>query len=97
MKNTNVTVTPLIGPTIERWEDPVLRNHFSDILCGNWRLHDPYELEGRLNAQNSLYKRPNQVSGVNLLDNPDANLHTPDKCFQGFPRMVGFKVLETIP
>ncbi|KAF8622853.1 hypothetical protein AX15_006697 [Amanita polypyramis BW_CC] len=50
------------GGTIERWEDLALRNCFDDILSGEWRRHDPYELEGRLNARTSLYDRPNQCS-----------------------------------
>ncbi|KIM39352.1 hypothetical protein M413DRAFT_29510 [Hebeloma cylindrosporum] len=32
------------------------------ILKGNWEHHDPFELEGRLNAQSSLYGRPSQSS-----------------------------------
>jgi len=48
------------GGTIERWEDPIFRQCFSNIFSGNWRLHDPYELESRLNARSSLYGRPNQ-------------------------------------
>jgi Protein of unknown function (DUF1479) len=49
------------GGAIERWEDLQFRNCFSTILSGNWRLHDPYELESRLNARSSLYGRPSQV------------------------------------
>ncbi|KAG6877918.1 hypothetical protein C0992_009000 [Termitomyces sp. T32_za158] len=48
--------------TIERWEDPAFRECFSDILSGNWRSHDPYELKGRLNASTSRYDRPSQAS-----------------------------------
>ncbi|KAH0585537.1 hypothetical protein J132_07648 [Termitomyces sp. J132] len=50
------------GGTIERWEDPAFRECFSDILSGNWRSHDPYELKGRLNASTSRYDRPSQAS-----------------------------------
>ncbi|KAF9460315.1 DUF1479-domain-containing protein [Collybia nuda] len=50
------------GGGIERWEDPNLRMCFSSILSGDWRQHDPYLLEGRLDARNSLYRRPNQSS-----------------------------------
>ncbi|KAG6831567.1 hypothetical protein H0H93_013730 [Arthromyces matolae] len=50
------------GGTIERWEDPAFRQCFSDILSGNWRSHDPYELKGRLDASTSRYNRPNQVN-----------------------------------
>ncbi|KIK58041.1 hypothetical protein GYMLUDRAFT_45594 [Collybiopsis luxurians FD-317 M1] len=51
------------GGAIERWEDKVFRTQcFGDILSGEWRKHDPYALEGRLNARSSLYKRPNQAS-----------------------------------
>ncbi|KAK1228853.1 hypothetical protein PQX77_008095 [Marasmius sp. AFHP31] len=52
----------ITGGTIERWEDPAFRTCFSNILSGNWRSHDPYELGGRLNARASIYQRPNQAS-----------------------------------
>ncbi|TFK35599.1 hypothetical protein BDQ12DRAFT_611456 [Crucibulum laeve] len=58
----NVHPPHIDGGTIERWEDPVFRKCFEDILNGNWRNHDPYDLEGRLNARSSLYGRPNQSS-----------------------------------
>ncbi|KAJ8692194.1 hypothetical protein PTI98_009529 [Pleurotus ostreatus] len=48
------------GGAIERWQDEQFRTCFTDILSGNWRAHDPYDLEGRLNARSSLYGRPNQ-------------------------------------
>lgn len=50
-----------IGGGIERWEDPTFRTCFADILSGNWRQHDPYDLVNRINAKTSLYGRPNQV------------------------------------
>ncbi|KAF5379767.1 hypothetical protein D9615_005720 [Tricholomella constricta] len=50
------------GGSIERWEDASFRNCFSSILSGDWCSHDPYELDGRLNAMSSRYKRPNQSS-----------------------------------
>ncbi|PFH48468.1 hypothetical protein AMATHDRAFT_65378 [Amanita thiersii Skay4041] len=50
------------GGSTERWEDPVFRQCFADILSGEWKRHDPYELEGRLNARSSLYGRPNQAT-----------------------------------
>ncbi|KXN88349.1 hypothetical protein AN958_07494 [Leucoagaricus sp. SymC.cos] len=50
------------GGTIERWQDPAFRKCFEDILAGNWRSHDPYELAGRLDGRTSLYGRPNQAS-----------------------------------
>ncbi|KAF8813418.1 DUF1479-domain-containing protein [Phlegmacium glaucopus] len=50
------------GGTIERWEDPAFRKCFEDIFSGNWRDHDPFALEGRLNARSSLYGRPSQSS-----------------------------------
>ena len=52
----------LLGGMMERWEDPFFRKCFEDILNGNWREHDPFALEGRLNARNSLYGRANQSS-----------------------------------
>jgi hypothetical protein len=50
------------GGSIERWEDESFRKCYADILSGNWRAHDPYELEGRLEARTALYGRPGQVS-----------------------------------
>ena len=50
------------GGSIERWEDKFFRGCFADILTGNWRAHDPYDLENRIHARSSLYRRPNQVS-----------------------------------
>ncbi|GJE92712.1 DUF1479 domain-containing protein [Phanerochaete sordida] len=50
------------GGGIERWEDDAFRTCFADILNGNWRQHDPYDLEGRINARSSLYGRENQAS-----------------------------------
>ncbi|KAF8556553.1 DUF1479-domain-containing protein [Imleria badia] len=47
---------------IERWEDENFRRCFEDILTGNWRQHDPYELEHRLNARSLLYARPGQAT-----------------------------------
>ena len=52
----------LVGGTLERWEDPYFRKCFEDILNGNWRDHDPFALEGRLNARTSLRGMPNQSS-----------------------------------
>ena len=52
----------LIGGTKERWQDPFFRKCFENILNGNWRDHDPFALEGRLNARNSLHGMPNQSS-----------------------------------
>ncbi|KAL4248713.1 Isopenicillin N synthase-like superfamily protein [Abortiporus biennis] len=50
------------GGAIERWEDKTFRTCFEDILTGNWRQHDPYDLEGRINARSSMYGRQNQAS-----------------------------------
>ncbi|KAG6914833.1 hypothetical protein DXG01_015054 [Tephrocybe rancida] len=50
------------GGTIERWEDPAFRQCFSCILSGDWRSHDPYDLQRRVAASNSRYDRPNQAS-----------------------------------
>jgi Protein of unknown function (DUF1479) len=52
----------LVGGSMERWEDPFFRKCFENILNGNWRDHDPFALEGRLNARNSLHGMPNQSS-----------------------------------
>ncbi|EJF64698.1 hypothetical protein DICSQDRAFT_99988 [Dichomitus squalens LYAD-421 SS1] len=50
------------GGGIERWEDEAFRHCFDDILSGNWREHDPYDLENRVRARSSLYGRPNQAT-----------------------------------
>ncbi|KAA1467115.1 DUF1479-domain-containing protein [Dentipellis sp. KUC8613] len=50
------------GGAIERWEDPTFRKCFAEILSGDWRKHDPYDLEGRVNARSSLYQRPGQAT-----------------------------------
>ncbi|KAF5393590.1 hypothetical protein D9757_000008 [Collybiopsis confluens] len=50
------------GGAIERWEDPNFRTCFEHILTGEWRKHDPYALDSRLNARSSMYQRPNQAS-----------------------------------
>ncbi|KIP06972.1 hypothetical protein PHLGIDRAFT_90163 [Phlebiopsis gigantea 11061_1 CR5-6] len=50
------------GGGIERWEDEAFRSCFADIFSGNWRQHDPYDLEGRINARSSLYGRENQAT-----------------------------------
>lgn len=52
------------GGGIERWEDETFRLCFDDILSGNWREHDPYDLVNRINARSSLYGRPNQVCHI---------------------------------
>ncbi|KAG6904910.1 hypothetical protein DXG01_006269 [Tephrocybe rancida] len=48
------------GGTIERWEDPAFRQCFSSILSGNWRSHDPYDLQGRVAASTSSETAPTQ-------------------------------------
>ncbi|KAH9481804.1 Tubulin beta-2 chain [Psilocybe cubensis] len=50
------------GGTIERWEDTSFRRCFEPIFKGDWKSHDPFALEGRLDARSSLYGRPNQSS-----------------------------------
>ncbi|KAL5490042.1 hypothetical protein ACEPAI_4875 [Sanghuangporus weigelae] len=47
---------------IERWEDTNFRSCYDDILRGDWRKHDPYDLVDRLQAKTSMYRRPNQAS-----------------------------------
>ncbi len=54
----------IVGGGIERWEDKFFRGCFADILSGNWREHDPYDLQNRIHARSSLYKRPNQVKPI---------------------------------
>ncbi|KAI0032542.1 hypothetical protein K488DRAFT_78436 [Vararia minispora EC-137] len=50
------------GGSIERWEDETFRTCFEAILRGDWRTHDPYDLDGRIKARSSMYGRPNQAS-----------------------------------
>jgi len=50
------------GGSIERWEDVAFRTCFKEILDGQWREHNAYDLEGRINARSSIYGRPNQAS-----------------------------------
>ena len=55
------------GGAIERWEDKIFRTCFEDILKGNWRQHDPYDLDGRINARSSMYGRANQVGVLHFI------------------------------
>jgi hypothetical protein len=50
------------GGTIERWQSESFRQCFIDILQGNWRAHDPYNLTTRVHAKVDMYDRPNQAS-----------------------------------
>ncbi|TRM65073.1 hypothetical protein BD626DRAFT_240198 [Schizophyllum amplum] len=50
------------GGAIERWQDEKFRACFMDVLSGEWRKHDPYDLTSRLHAKTSMYGRPNQCS-----------------------------------
>ena len=56
------------GGSIERWEDQIFRSCFDDILKGSWKQHDPYDLDGRINARSSLYGRSSQVGVYIVLD-----------------------------
>ena len=60
--SSKIPSPPPVGGTIERWEDPFFRKCFENIFNGSWRDHDPYALEGRLDARTSLYARPSQSS-----------------------------------
>lgn len=51
----------VLGGAIERWEDPGFRNVYAEILKGNWRAHDPYDLQARLQVNSNMYNRPGQV------------------------------------
>jgi len=54
-------LTLLAGGGIERWEDVGFRDVYSEILKGNWKAYDPYDLEKRINVNSNLYERPGQV------------------------------------
>jgi hypothetical protein len=49
------------GGAIERWEDPGFRAVYAEILKGNWKAHDPYDLQARLKVNSNIYGRPSQV------------------------------------
>jgi hypothetical protein len=55
-----------LGGSIERWQDPVFRTCFEEILKGNWKNYDAFNLQGRLGARTSMYGRPNQVCSYRL-------------------------------
>lgn len=50
------------GGAIERWEDETYRSCFAEILNGDWRNHDPYDVAGRIRARTSMYGKENQAS-----------------------------------
>lgn len=50
----------LIGGGIERWEDVGFRKVYEEILKGDWKAHDPYDVGRRLFVDSNLYKRPGQ-------------------------------------
>ncbi|KAF8495327.1 DUF1479-domain-containing protein [Gautieria morchelliformis] len=50
------------GGAIERWEDPGFQGVYADILKGNWKAHDPYDLQARLHVNSNIYNRPGQAS-----------------------------------
>ncbi|KAL0580982.1 hypothetical protein V5O48_001074 [Marasmius crinis-equi] len=48
--------------SVERWEDPTYRRCFKNILEGNWKAHDSYDVWPRINAKGDLYQAPSQCS-----------------------------------
>ncbi|KAF8574565.1 DUF1479-domain-containing protein [Ramaria rubella] len=50
------------GGAIERWEDLGFRHVYGEILKGNWKAHDPYDLQARIHAKSNIYNRPGQSS-----------------------------------
>lgn len=72
----------LEGGSIERWEDLVFRSCFQDVFSGNWRAHDPYVLERRIDAKASLYNRTGQVC-VPLNTSPSILITCDDNDFIG--------------
>ena len=61
----------LTGGGIERWEDPGFRDVYSEILTGNWKAHDPYDLKKRIKVNSNLYERPGQVLVSRLVNGPN--------------------------
>ncbi|KAF8521199.1 DUF1479-domain-containing protein [Hysterangium stoloniferum] len=92
------------GGAIERWEDPGLRNVFDEILKGNWKAHDPYDLEKRLKANSNIYGRPGQARWLALSDTrpnegtiqffPDVKLSNAYLIMRPFFRLVSPLVAE---
>lgn len=54
-------LTSCAGGGIERWQEGAFRACFADILSGDWRKHDPYNLALRVKAKESLERRENLV------------------------------------
>lgn len=52
------------GGSIDRWEDKAFRQCFDDILSGNWKQHDPYDLANRVDARVAMYGKANQVRSL---------------------------------
>ena len=56
-----LSLTCCTGGGIERWQEEAFRACFADILSGDWRKHDPYNLALRVKAKESLGGRENLV------------------------------------
>ncbi|KAG8897338.1 hypothetical protein FRC01_011376 [Tulasnella sp. 417] len=50
------------GGSLERWEDGKYRNCYREILSGNWREHDAFDVGRRLGVNSDMYNGPNQCS-----------------------------------
>ncbi|KAG8904372.1 hypothetical protein FRC01_008753 [Tulasnella sp. 417] len=50
------------GGSLERWEDGRYRNCYREILSGNWREHDAFDVGRRLGVNSDMYNGPNQCS-----------------------------------
>lgn len=46
------------GGSLERWEEPTFRNFYSSILNGNWREHNPFDVDKRTEVIADLYQTP---------------------------------------
>ncbi|KAG8703324.1 hypothetical protein FRC09_004227, partial [Ceratobasidium sp. 395] len=47
---------------LERWEDQEYRKCYTEILAGNWRKFDPFNIAPRLKANSDLYQGASQCS-----------------------------------
>ncbi|KAG8894192.1 hypothetical protein FRB99_001412, partial [Tulasnella sp. 403] len=48
------------GGSLERWEDAPYRDCYREILSGNWRAHDAWDVGRRLGINSDIYGGPSQ-------------------------------------
>jgi hypothetical protein len=50
------------GGSIERWEDPIYRSVYDEILKGDWEGFDAWDIDKRVGAVQDMYDGPGNVS-----------------------------------